>query len=84
MIIKVTQEDIDNGYFSTDECPIALAICRQLHEPEVHVLTTHGIIRIGYKVYKLPTEAKEWANAFDSRRDVTPTEFDIPDLDNNV
>lgn len=78
--IVVTQEHIDKGKASPTNCPIALAYCSQLDPKCISVKslisgTRWYILRKGKRIYRLPTVAAHFANAYDHGEPVTPFEF---------
>ena len=87
MIIKVTQDDIDNGIKEDNcFCPIALAITRQLNR-EVSVCTRwiyiYGDHNIGWVYdhqYDTPLIVRRFIDDFDFDRKVEPFEFELVNL----
>lgn len=83
MIVKVTQEDIDNGEAaSCSRCPIALAVARACElgaDDTVEVTKTLGIkVRTlrGTRTYSLTSSARKFISKFDMREEVQPFEFE--------
>lgn len=82
ILIKVTQNDIDQGLRAhVDCCPIALALQREL---DSDLCTVHpkkyasdGYIRYQNIQTELPFEANAFANEFDKGEFVEPFEFEI-------
>lgn len=87
MIIKVTQEHIDNGKkCRTDTCAIAIAISESLEYPyQVRVILNESFTAI-CKIYSqnrniktiiLPQRVQEFIESFDNDYKVEPMEFEI-------
>lgn len=81
MLIKVTQVHIDNGCrLSCSQCPIALAIYETsalIRNVRVRKITTFTDLYHGDKAFKLPDEALEFIQKFDSGLKVEPFEFTL-------
>lgn len=87
MIIKVTQEDIDNGTrMDSQKCPLALAIRRQY--PEARNVTAGIVINIDNNKYlgrgiKGPYEVpSRFYYAFDNHENPVPCEFELTEYGN--
>jgi hypothetical protein len=79
MLIKVTQEDIDNGERNEPcKCPVALA-CRRhgLVEPRVGYAGITDDRAPGCPIYNTPWSAREFAKLFDSGKRVYPFSFEL-------
>lgn len=85
--VEVTQEDIDNGVIASPQnCPIALAVKRELTAQGYHYL---GIIVGNMQVqvlydaycpvarYNLPVEAYNFILAFDNKGTVEPFTMEL-------
>lgn len=77
MLIKVTQEDIDNGSVSAGFCPIALALDRTLGDPAPVIAVYENMLEIDGEFYAIPAAASEFVRRFDAGESVDPFEFDL-------
>ena len=85
MLIKVTQEHIDNGVQHKSKfCPIALAIKDTVQNnfgvsvgPEKAYIfnSSNGDIRID--MYELPEIARDFVSSFDRKESVEPIQFQL-------
>ena len=79
MIIKVTQEHIDNGVkFNCSKCPIALAMTEKFPNCAVGLFgywVDATDLTMDYKL--LPVNANKFIEMFDSGKKVEPFEFEI-------
>lgn len=78
MNISVTKGDICKGRpFSPDGCPVALAVTRRTRK-YCAVLVGDRQIRVGSKsekVFDMPVEVRQFADAFDCGKEVEPFTF---------
>lgn len=78
MLIRVTEEHIENGSAGCSHCPVALAI-QDAGYPEAAVFyQTAWLDGPGDVQVKLPEEATMFIFAFDNDRPLQPFEFDLP------
>lgn len=83
MLIKVTQEDINNGRpLKSCECPVALACKRALNVDKVYIdgysVTIYSDDHLYYVAeYKLPYNAAEFIEDFDGDHAIAPFEFEL-------
>lgn len=73
-VIRVTQKDIDKGCVADGgNCPVARALKRVFHTYKVGVYGSE--IGIRNRVFRVPTVARKFINAFDSGTVVHPFSF---------
>lgn len=85
--IHVTQEDIDNGlYSSCMSCPVALALNRAIPMGPSWLAVGDFARRntVEYKFFELPIEVTHFIAAFDARSKVSPFSFEFEYEDSNV
>ena len=77
VIISVTQEDINKGVAGACfECPIALAIQRELNDSDIEV-GPFSWFRNNKWAGKLPWEAQKFIAKFDTRHTTSPFSFEL-------
>lgn len=77
MIIRVTQQNIDNGVRQQyDACPVALAL-RDATAREWQVTKNYAQYALGSLILALPETARDFIRSFDAGREVRPFEFDL-------
>ena len=75
--IYVTEEDIKNGeVYSSDRCPIALAITRCINRPGVKVGSLRAIDD-EYQYHLFGPEITQWIVNFDRGKSVEPFSFEL-------
>jgi hypothetical protein len=76
--IKVTQKDIDAGTPTTEGCPIALALIRELQMEEDEEISVDGnIITVSQLSFYTPEKAADFVKRFDNEEKVKPFKFVI-------
>jgi hypothetical protein len=84
VIVRVTQEDIDEGTKGDCTfCPIALAVDRALGGECCVAVTIFDVYiteNAHAEVFPLPSEARQFIQRFDKGKPVSPFEFEL-DLD---
>lgn len=78
--LKITEQDIARGKkFSLNLCPVGIAATRAFPNTTIAV----GYVYVSsesddeYRLYVLPRFAKEFLEAFEAGKKVTPVEFDL-------
>jgi hypothetical protein len=76
--IKVTKQDIENGKPTTEGCPIALALIRELQMEDDEEISVDGdVITVGQLSFDTPARAADFVERFDNEDKVKPFKFVI-------